>query len=83
MPVAPVIRIALACAPDIPPRPDVTKVLPFKLLPGCFNLPAFNKVIVVPCTMPCGPMYMYDPAVIWPYWVTPMALNLFQSSLEL
>ena len=28
---------------------------------------AFKTVIVVPWTMPCGPMYMYDPAVIWPY----------------
>ena len=37
-------------------------------------------VMVVPCTIPCGPMYMYDPAVICPYCVTPMALNRSQSS---
>ena len=29
--------------------------------------------MVVPWTMPCGPMYMYEPAVICPYCVTPSA----------
>jgi len=28
--------------------------------------PALSSVIVVPCTIPCGPMYMKLPAVIWP-----------------
>ncbi len=27
-----------------------------------------------------GPMYIYDPAVIWPYWLTPRALKRSQSS---
>ena len=43
-------------------------------------LTAFITVIVVPCTIPCGPMYIYEPAVIWPYCVTPSALYFSQSS---
>ena len=41
---------------------------------------AFITVIVVPWTMPCGPIYMYDPAVICPYCDTPRALSRSQSS---
>ncbi len=41
---------------------------------------ALSTVIVVPCTMPCGPMYMYEPAVICPYWLTPRAFMRSQSS---
>jgi hypothetical protein len=78
---------AFGCAPDIPPSPAVTKSIPFMFSPVPASPLAFNclraafiTVIVVPCTMPCGPMYMYEPAVIWPYCDTPRALNLSQSS---
>jgi len=30
-------------------------------------LPALRTVIVVPCTIPCGPIYIKEPAVICPY----------------
>lgn len=65
-PIAPAISDALPCAPDMPPRPAVTNTLPFRLFRCRYflrvthnqrsHLPAFITVIVVPCTMPCGPM---------------------------
>ena len=68
---------ALGWAPDMPPRPDDTKSIPGISPPprfwSCLRA-ALSTVMVVPCTMPCGPMYMYEPAVIWPYCVTPIAL---------
>ena len=67
MQAAPAITAAFACAPDIPPKPDVTKHMPPRLLSDespNFRRAAFIKVIVVPCTIPCGPIYMYEPAVI-------------------
>ena len=75
---------AFGCAPDIPPRPAVTKSMPLRsFCPGFIRLrAAFMTVIVVPCTMPCGPMYIYEPAVIWPYCETPIALKRSQSSCD-
>ena len=43
---------------NLPARPSVVSVTP----PGQSGL--FKTVMVVPCTMPWGPMYMYEPAVI-------------------
>ena len=75
------ITAALGCAPDIPPRPEVTNIFPFKSFAFLsIFLAAFKIVIVVPCTIPCGPMYINEPAVICPYCVTPRALNFSQSS---
>ena len=75
---------ALGCAPDMPPSPDDTKSIPLmSLVPplalSCLRQ-ALSTVMVVPCTMPCGPMYIYDPAVICPYWLTPSAFMRSQSS---
>ena len=73
---------ALGWAPDMPPRPDETNNMPrASVCPGAKRLrAAFITVMVVPWTMPCGPMYMYDPAVICPYCETPMAFMRSQSS---
>ena len=74
---APAMTPALACAPLIPPRPEVTNVIPDRESPAPQNiLAALSTVIVVPWTIPCGPIYMYEPAVIWPYWLTPSAFIL-------
>ena len=58
---APEITAALAWAPDMPPKPEVTNVIPAKSLSGgrfrCI-LAALSSVIVVPWTIPWGPMYM-------------------------
>ena len=57
----PAMTAALACAPDMPPSPDVTKHKPPRPpLTGTpnFILAAFIRVIVVPCTIPWGPIYM-------------------------
>ncbi|MCY1234829.1 hypothetical protein D9M72_474220 [compost metagenome] len=52
----PAIFPAFGCAPDIPPNPEVTNKLPL----GDFFIfrNPFRTVIVVPWTMPCGPMYI-------------------------
>ena len=78
----PEILPALGCAPDMPPRPDETNSIPrVSVRPAVKRLrAAFITVIVVPWTMPCGPIYMYDPAVICPYCDTPRALSRSQSS---
>ena len=69
IPTPPAISTALPWAPLIPPRPEVTNNFPFKFpslgIPN-FNLPAFNIVEYVPWTIPCGPIYIQPPAVIWP-----------------
>ncbi len=79
--IQPAMFPAFGCAPLIPPRPAVKNILPAGLSPfSSFIRKAFITVIVVPCTMPCGPMYMYEPAVICPYCVTPRALYFSQSS---
>ena len=51
---------ALGWAPDMPPRPDDTKSMPrVSVRVASKRLrAAFITVIVVPCTMPWGPMYM-------------------------
>ena len=53
----PAILAAFGCAPDMPPKPAVTKSLPSGP-PVDFMRAAFKTVMVVPCTMPCGPIYM-------------------------
>ena len=49
--------------------PEETNKRPRKS-PSCgmpsFRRPAFSNVLNVPCTMPCGPMYIQPPAVICP-----------------
>ena len=67
-PIAPAITAALAWAPLMPPRPLVTKTFPARPSSPVFRyfLPAFRRVMVVPWTIPWGPMYMKLPAVIWP-----------------
>ena len=48
--------------------PDVTYTFPARPSSPVprYSRPAFSSVIVVPCTIPCGPMYMKLPAVICP-----------------
>ena len=61
MQTAPAMTAALACAPDIPPSPDVMNSIPDRfdsLSISRYFRAAFNRVIVVPWTIPCGPMYM-------------------------
>ena len=52
-------------------RPEETNKTLFPDAPFdcCFRL-ALSMVMVVPCTMPWGPIYMNEPAVICPYWNT-------------
>ena len=68
-PTAPEISQALGCAPLMPPKPDEINNLPFKS-PSCgipnSLRPAVKIVLKVPCTIPCGPMYIQPPAVICP-----------------
>ena len=49
--------------------PEETNKRPRKS-PSCgmpsFRRPAFSNVLNVPCTIPCGPMYIQPPAVICP-----------------
>lgn len=72
--IPPPILVALGYAPDIPPKPEVTNTFPSKDgLVGSYNLEACLTVIAVPCMMPYGPIYIHDPAVIYPYIVTPYA----------
>ena len=56
----PEILPALACAPDMPPSPDETKSMPRgEVRPSVKHLrAAFITVMVVPWTMPCGPIYI-------------------------
>lgn len=44
-PMAPAMTAALACAPDIPPRPEVTKTVPFNDSRWRYFRPAFMIVI--------------------------------------
>ena len=55
--------IAKGCAPPIPPKPAVTEIVPLSVPPKCLRATAAN-VSNVPCTIPCDPMYIQDPAVI-------------------
>ena len=69
MPTPCAISTALGCAPLMPPSPEVTNSFPLRSpsagMPKTF-LPALSMVLNVPCTMPCGPMYIQPPAVICP-----------------
>ena len=66
--IQPAILPAFGCAPDIPPRPAVKNIFPFGLsFFGKILRKAFITVMVVPCTIPCGPIYINEPAVICPY----------------
>jgi hypothetical protein len=47
--------------------------------PNRFAATAPN-VSYVPCRMPCVPMYIHEPAVIWPYMVRPSASSRRNSS---
>ncbi len=57
--IQPAILPAFGCAPLIPPRPAVKKIFPLGESPLSNTfLKAFITVIAVPCTIPCGPIYM-------------------------
>ena len=54
----PEILPALGCAPDMPPSPEETKSIPRASLrpPEKRLRAAFITVMVVPWTIPCGPI---------------------------
>ena len=62
MVIHPAIFPAFGWAPLIPPKPAVRKISPEGDNPTF--LKAFNTVMAVPWTIPCGPIYMKLPAVI-------------------
>ncbi len=61
---------ASGCAPPMPPMPPETISFPLRSPPKCLS-PAALNVSYVPCTIPCEPMYIHEPAVIWPYIISP------------
>ena len=54
------------------------------IVPASVSLKYFfaapRKVSYVPCKIPWVPMYIHEPAVIWPYIISPAASSLSNSS---
>src|SRR4029079_10913112 len=62
--------IESGCAPPMPPSPPVSTMRPSSDELNSLRAHA-AKVSYVPCRIPCVPMYIQLPAVIWPYIASP------------